>query len=81
MIGCWRTRVRKKPNITLYFEFENELQLYNLAAWSGSKPFDTDSVNLCIFTDHNAITLFYSTLAVPVAEELLCTKYFIIFEN
>ena len=29
MIGCWRTRVRKQPIIELYFEFENQLKLYN----------------------------------------------------
>ena len=29
-----RTRVRKQPIITLYFEFENELKFYNLKAWS-----------------------------------------------
>ena len=32
MIGCLRTRVRKQPIIALYFEFENELKLYNLEA-------------------------------------------------
>ena len=30
MIGCLRTRVRKKPIIALYFEFENELKFDNL---------------------------------------------------
>ena len=29
MIGC----VRKQPIIALYFEFENELKVYNLKAW------------------------------------------------
>ena len=33
MIGCLRTRVRKQPIIALYFESQNELKLYNLAAW------------------------------------------------
>ena len=28
MIGCLQTRVRKKPIIALYFEFENELKCY-----------------------------------------------------
>ena len=32
MIGCLRTRVRKQPIIALYFESENELNLYNLKA-------------------------------------------------
>ena len=32
MIGCLRTRVRKQPIITLYFESENELNFYNLEA-------------------------------------------------
>ena len=32
MFGCLRTRVRKQPNIALYFEFENELKFYNLKA-------------------------------------------------
>ena len=32
MIGCLRTRVRKKAIIALYFEFENELKFYNLEA-------------------------------------------------
>ena len=32
MIGCLRTRVRKKPIIALYFEFKNELKFYNLEA-------------------------------------------------
>ena len=27
-----RTRVRKQPNIVLYFESENELKFYNLEA-------------------------------------------------
>ena len=34
MIGCLRTRVRKQPIIALYFESENELELYNLKARS-----------------------------------------------
>ena len=34
MIGCLRTRLRKQPIIALYFEFENELKIYNLGAWS-----------------------------------------------
>ena len=34
MIGCLRTRVRKQPIIALYFESENELELYNLEARS-----------------------------------------------
>ena len=37
MIGCLRTRVRKHPNIALYFESENELQFYNLEDCSLSK--------------------------------------------
>ena len=32
MIGCLWTRVRKQPIIALYFESENELELYNLEA-------------------------------------------------
>ena len=32
MIGCLGTRVRKEPIIVLYFELENELELYNLGA-------------------------------------------------
>ena len=32
MIGYLRTRVRKQPIIALYFEFEYELQFYNLEA-------------------------------------------------
>ena len=32
MIGCLRTRVRKQPIITFYFESENELKFYNLNA-------------------------------------------------
>ena len=32
MIGCLRTRVRKQPIITLYFETEIVLQFYNLEA-------------------------------------------------
>ena len=32
MIGCLRTRVRKQPIIALYFQFENELEFYNLEA-------------------------------------------------
>ena len=32
MNGCLRTRVRKQPNIALYFESENELKFYNLEA-------------------------------------------------
>ena len=32
MFGCFRTRVRKQPIIALYFEFKNELKLYNLEA-------------------------------------------------
>ena len=32
MIGCLRTRVRKQPIIVIYFEFENELEFYNLKA-------------------------------------------------
>ena len=34
MIGCLLTGVRKQPIIALYFESENELQFYNLEAWS-----------------------------------------------
>ena len=34
MIGCLRTRVRKQPIISLYFESENELKFYNLEARS-----------------------------------------------
>ena len=34
MIGCLRTRVRKQPIIALYFESENELELYSLEASS-----------------------------------------------
>ena len=34
MIGRLRTRVRKQPIIAPYFESENELELYNLAARS-----------------------------------------------
>ena len=30
MIGYMRTRVRKQPIITLYFEFESTLKLYYL---------------------------------------------------
>ena len=30
MIGCLRTRVRKQPTITLYFELENKLNLITL---------------------------------------------------
>ena len=33
MIGCLRTRVRKQPIITLYFESENKLKFYSLKAW------------------------------------------------
>ena len=33
MIGCLRTRVRKQPIITLYFESENVLKFYNLETW------------------------------------------------
>ena len=36
MIGCLRTRVRKQPIITLYFEFWTVLQFYNLEARSMS---------------------------------------------
>ena len=43
MIGCLRTRVRKKPIIALYFESEIELKLYNLKAWSYS---------LTVWTEH-----------------------------
>ena len=32
MIGCFWTRVRKQPNIALYYESENELKFYNLEA-------------------------------------------------
>ena len=32
MIGCLRTCVRKQSTIELYFEFENELEFYNLEA-------------------------------------------------
>ena len=32
MIGCLRTRVRKRPIIALYFEFEDELKFHNLEA-------------------------------------------------
>ena len=32
MIGCLWTRVRKQPNIALYFESENELEFYNFEA-------------------------------------------------
>ena len=32
MIGCLRTRVRKQPNIALYFELETVLKFYNLEA-------------------------------------------------
>ena len=40
MIGCLRTRVRKKPIIALYFESENELKCYNLEArsYSSTRP-------------------------------------------
>ena len=34
MIGCLRKRVCKQPIIALYFEFEIELQFYNLEAFS-----------------------------------------------
>ena len=33
MIGCLRTRVRKQPIISLYFEFDTVLKFYNLEAW------------------------------------------------
>ena len=33
MIGC----VRKQPIIALYFEFENELNIYNLEASQASR--------------------------------------------
>ena len=36
MIGCLRTRIRKQPISTLYFEFENVLKFYNLEAKSKS---------------------------------------------
>ena len=36
MIGWLRTRVRKQPIIALYFEFENELNFYNLEARSSN---------------------------------------------
>ena len=32
MIGCSQTRVCKQPIIALYFEFENELNFYNIEA-------------------------------------------------
>ena len=32
MIGCLRGRVCKQQIIALYFEFENELKIYNLEA-------------------------------------------------
>ena len=32
IIGCLRTRVRKQPIITLYFESKTILKLYNLEA-------------------------------------------------
>ena len=32
MIGCLQTRVCKQPILALYFEFENELKIYNLEA-------------------------------------------------
>ena len=31
--SCLQTRVRKQSIIALYFEFENELNFYNLKAW------------------------------------------------
>ena len=37
MIGCLRTRVRKRPIIALYFESENELKFYNLEAKCNTK--------------------------------------------
>ena len=40
MIGCLRTRVRKQPIVALYFESEDELKFYNLAAWFGDHTDD-----------------------------------------
>ena len=33
MVSCLQTRVRKQPIVALYFEFENEVYVYNLEAW------------------------------------------------
>ena len=50
MIGCLRTRVRKQPIIALYYEFENELENYNLEArFSNLQP-------------HGFLTDFYPTM-------------------
>ena len=47
MIGCLRTRVRKQPIISFYFEFETVFKFYNLDATT------FDSIyNLCAKYEH-----------------------------
>ena len=52
MIGCLRTHVRKQPIIALYFESENELQLYNLEA----RPRGYKTFFMLNSTEHKILT-------------------------
>ena len=50
MIGCLRTRVRKQPINTLYFESETVIKFYNLKARSDIKG-GVGSVVLIVHVD------------------------------
>ena len=66
MIGCLRTRVRKQPIVTLYFEFETVLKFFNLEAWPLGlklKKKSTKGVNF-IKSKMYTIWLVYSSVTI-----------------
>ena len=56
MIGCLQTRVRKQPVFALYFEFENELNFYNLKAGARHETLTINESNKNQRTISNQIT-------------------------
>ena len=71
MIGCLRTHVPKQPSIALYFEFENELKLYNLEAkLSTKKPLSTIRYKQQIFKSVGASALSDQCLSFTPEETL-----------
>ena len=70
MIGCLQTCVCKQPIVALYFEFENELKVYNLEArqkycYLTSSPGDFDLALALLLTSNIGVDLRLNS-ATPV---------------
>ena len=79
MIGCLRTRVRKQPIITFYFEFENELKIYNLGARPTGVVLFSLLSNFLIFHKFDLISILINFIFSIYFSAILYFLLFIFF--